>query len=162
MKKRFGVSRIICEISLVVKKRLYVGEKETHDLETDSKWNILKLPFSRTIFFEFNLTEAVVRRCSINKVFLEISLASASNFIKKETLAQVFSCEFCKISRNTFSFRTHPVAVFDRKSWLIYLKVSVIFSTVIDFKYKANLYHCSVLLSKYEILIWNSFQLITW
>ena len=26
----------------------------------------------------------------------------ACNFIKKETLAQVFSCEFCKISKNTF------------------------------------------------------------
>ena len=26
----------------------------------------------------------------------------ACNFIKKETLAQVFSCEFCKNSRNTF------------------------------------------------------------
>ena len=25
------------------------------------------------------------------------------NFIKKETLAQVFSCEFCEISMNTFS-----------------------------------------------------------
>ena len=37
MKKRFGISRIICEISLVVKKRLYMGEKEIHDLETDSK-----------------------------------------------------------------------------------------------------------------------------
>ena len=24
------------------------------------------------------------------------------NFIKKETLAQVYSCEFCKISKNTF------------------------------------------------------------
>ena len=24
------------------------------------------------------------------------------NFIKKETLAQVFSCEFCKISKNIF------------------------------------------------------------
>ena len=27
----------------------------------------------------------------------------ASNFIKREALAQVFSCEFCKISKNTFS-----------------------------------------------------------
>ena len=27
----------------------------------------------------------------------------ASNFIKIETLAQVFSCEFSKISKNTFS-----------------------------------------------------------
>ena len=26
----------------------------------------------------------------------------ACNFIKKETLAQVFSCEFCEISNNTF------------------------------------------------------------
>ena len=54
------------------------------------------------------------------KVFLEISqssqgntcarisfliklLASACSFIKIETLAQVFSCEFCKISKSTFS-----------------------------------------------------------
>ena len=28
---------------------------------------------------------------------------AACNFIKKETLAQVFSCEFCVISKNTFS-----------------------------------------------------------
>ena len=27
----------------------------------------------------------------------------ACNFIKKEALAQVFSCEFCEISKNTFS-----------------------------------------------------------
>ena len=26
----------------------------------------------------------------------------ACNFIKKETLAQAFSCELCKISKNTF------------------------------------------------------------
>ena len=30
----------------------------------------------------------------------------ACNFIKKETLAQVFSCEFCEISKNTFSKNT--------------------------------------------------------
>ena len=29
--------------------------------------------------------------------------ASAYNFIKKETLVQVFSFEFCEISKNTFS-----------------------------------------------------------
>ena len=28
--------------------------------------------------------------------------APACNFIKKETLAQVFSCEFCETSKNTF------------------------------------------------------------
>ena len=30
--------------------------------------------------------------------------------IKKGTLAQAFSCEFCGISKNTFSHRTTPVA----------------------------------------------------
>ena len=34
----------------------------------------------------------------------------ACNFIKKETLAQVFSCEFSKISKNTFLHRTPQVA----------------------------------------------------
>ena len=28
--------------------------------------------------------------------------AQACNFIKKTTLAQAFSCEFCEISKNTF------------------------------------------------------------
>ena len=31
------------------------------------------------------------------------------NFIKKEALAQVFFCEFCEISENTFFYRTFPV-----------------------------------------------------
>ena len=34
--------------------------------------------------------------------FLIKLLAEACNFIKKETLAEVFSCKFCKISKNTF------------------------------------------------------------
>ena len=33
-----------------------------------------------------------------------------AGFIKKETLAQVFSCEFYEISKNTFFYRTSPVA----------------------------------------------------
>ena len=37
------------------------------------------------------------------------SLRPACNFIKKETLAQVFSCEFCEICKNT-SYKTPPVA----------------------------------------------------
>ena len=56
------------------------------------------------------------------KVFLEISQNSqknicarasfliklqALNFTKKETLAQVFSCEFCESSKNTFFFAEH-------------------------------------------------------
>ena len=44
--------------------------------------------------------EAVVRRSS----------EKALNVIKKETLAQVFPCECCKISKNTFSYRAPPMA----------------------------------------------------
>ena len=56
-------------------------------------------------------TEAVALRCSIKKVFLEISQTSQScNFIKKKTLAQMFSCEFCEISKNVFFYRAPRVA----------------------------------------------------
>ena len=33
--------------------------------------------------------------------------------VKKESLAQVFSCEFCEIFNNTFFYRTPLVAVSD-------------------------------------------------
>ena len=49
-------------------------------------------------------------RSSRPKVFCGLLQAEACNFIKKETLAQVFSCEFCEISKNTLSYRTPPVA----------------------------------------------------
>ena len=58
------------------------------------------------------------QRCSVRKVILRnfakfagkhlcqslflTKLLAACNFITKETLAQVFSCEFCEISKNTF------------------------------------------------------------
>ena len=39
-------------------------------------------------------------------LFLMKLQAKACNFIKKETLAQVFSCEFWESFKNTFSYRT--------------------------------------------------------
>ena len=36
-----------------------------------------------------------------------------ATLLKKETLADVFSCEYCKISKTTFSGRTTPVAAFE-------------------------------------------------
>ena len=36
-----------------------------------------------------------------------------AGLIEKETLAQVFSREFCQISKNTFSYRTPPMAASD-------------------------------------------------
>ena len=68
------------------------------------------------------VVEAVIKRCSVKKVFLEISQNSQENicvrvsfliklfFIKKEALAQAFSCEFCEISKNIFFHRTPQVA----------------------------------------------------
>ena len=39
--------------------------------------------------------------------------ASACNFIKKETLTQVFCSGFYEISKNTFSYKTPPVTTSD-------------------------------------------------
>ena len=79
---------------------------------------------------ENDTLEAVVLMCSVKTVFSDtlqnsqentcarvsflIKLQACGlqpcNFIKKETLAQLFSCEFCEISWNNFSYRTPPVA----------------------------------------------------
>ena len=69
-----------------------------------------------------NVFSEAVARCSVKKVFLEISQNSQENtcarasflikfkvagLIIKEALVQVLSCEFCEISKNTFSYRTN-------------------------------------------------------
>ena len=53
----------------------------------------------------------------MKKMFLKIAVIAVNKvtgprsfFIKKETLAQVFSCEFWEISKYTFSYRTPLVA----------------------------------------------------
>ena len=58
----------------------------------------------KNYFHEKIDSEAVVQRWSDKKLFLEISQNSdlTWNFIWKETLAQVFSDEFCEISKYTF------------------------------------------------------------
>ena len=65
------------------------------------------------------LTEAVAQTRSVKKLLLEISQNSQENTwarvsilikLQKENLAQVLSCEFCEISKNTFSYRTPPEA----------------------------------------------------
>ena len=40
----------------------------------------------------------------------------------KEALAQAFSCEFCEISKNTFSYRTLPGGASDAMQNLVYLR----------------------------------------
>ena len=46
----------------------------------------------------------------------------ASGFIKKEILAEVFSCEFCEIFKNSYSYRTPPVAASECSRSLEYEK----------------------------------------
>ena len=41
-----------------------------------------------------------------------------ATLLKKQTLAQVFSCEFCEISKNTFFHRTPPVAASPNRGYL--------------------------------------------
>ena len=77
-------------------------------------------------FFNFLYSEAVAQTCSVKKVFLEIlqnsqeSICARVSFLiklqalpaslLKKRLAQVFSFEFCKISKNIFFYRTPLVA----------------------------------------------------
>ena len=49
------------------------------------------------LFFVNNLDSLMRQRSNRSEVFRP----KASNFIKKDTLAQMFSCEFCEISKNT-------------------------------------------------------------
>ena len=87
-------------------------------------WSFLPSWYRISVFH--NWFRRFIQRCSVKKMFLEISQNSqknnstrvsflinlqteAYNFIKKETLAQVFSDEFCEISKNTFCYRTLPV-----------------------------------------------------
>ena len=95
-----------------------------------SNFSLVNVKFIR-IFAGCFYTEALIQRCSVKKLLIEISqnsqentcarvsfLIKTCNFIKKESLAQVFSCEFCEISKNIFCYRTPPVAApIYKKQW---------------------------------------------
>ena len=69
-------------------------------------------------------SEAAFQRCSAKKVLLEIlqNLQKASGLqrFKKEILEQVFSCEFCEISKVTFLYRTPLVVASEYLTVVIY------------------------------------------
>ena len=65
------------------------------------------------------IREGVVQRCSVKKVFLDnlqnlqentCEFCDSGTPVNFVTLAQVFSCEFCEFSKNTFLHRTPLVA----------------------------------------------------
>ena len=58
--------------------------------------------------------EAVVRRCSLKKMFLKISQTKG------------VSCEFCEIFKNTFFHKTPPVAASEKlKTEVVFRRCSV-------------------------------------
>ena len=82
---------------------------------------------------------AVAQRSSVKKLLLKISQnpqentctrgsflaklqVEACNFIKKETLAQVFFCEFCEIFKKTFFYGTPPVAASEKLKGQAYVR----------------------------------------
>ena len=89
------------------------------------------LPLSFVPHFPLLLfPEAVVQTCSLRKGVLRnftkftgkhlyqslIFNKVAGLRLKKETLAQVFSCKFCETSKNTFSYRTPLKKIFLKNS----------------------------------------------
>ena len=68
------------------------------------------------ILYEFHQIKFNVMKYTLNCVLWnslkEIFHSVSSHLVKKDTLAQVFSCEFCKISMEIFFYRTPPVRVF--------------------------------------------------
>ena len=86
------------------------------DLDINSKWKYnTTVTWIQFLIRRISLlgilhvpTEAVTRVVLYKKVFLKtpVSQPEARNFIKKETLAQVLSCEFWEIFKDTIFYRT--------------------------------------------------------
>ena len=81
--------------------------------------NVCGVIWDQLLVEKYKVQKHPQRKCSVKKclltnftkftgkhlcrsLFLIKLQDSACNFIKKETLTQVFSCEFCEISKNTF------------------------------------------------------------
>ena len=74
------------------------------------------IPFEDTKILEFNHYQKFVKTPFIIYADLDSLIKNrwsglrSATLLKKETLAQVPSCKFCEISKNTFIYRTPPVA----------------------------------------------------
>ena len=96
--------------------KIWIKSNKKHTKYTERKNGKSNMMFILRYIFNFiteAATEGVLRKVVLKgrkhceffsfRVFHEIHRNFVVfNFIKKETLAQVFSCEFCKISKNIF------------------------------------------------------------
>ena len=94
----------------------------THYLQVLIKWKYFMPPRSVVQMIlkrQLKFTEAVVQRCSVKKVFLEISQNSQKNIC-----ARVSFFQLCEISKSTFFGRAPLVVAFG------FYKVAIIFFTL--------------------------------
>ena len=118
----FEGQQCICTPSSLTKKQLH-----QHLKLKKIDWQLVNWNYSYSMLQKVQEKEAATRGVLWKKVFLEISQNSqentcvrasflikhqACNFIKKEALAQVFSCEFCEISKSTFFQNTSGQLLF--------------------------------------------------
>ena len=64
---------------------------------------VFPISTNKTIQKKWNFTKFIRKCLCLSLIFNEVARLRPVNFSKKDTLAQVFSCEFCEISKNTFS-----------------------------------------------------------
>ena len=85
-------------------------------------------------------TETASQRCSVKKVVLKdfakftgkhlYFRPQAYKFLQKETLAEVFYCEFCEIFKNPFLYRTALVATIKNSEFKKSLVESMVFCSI--------------------------------
>ena len=104
----FLVIKPICLILNATIEHLLATKRLKNQLYRSSRPGVFceKVAFINSQNSQENSQENTCTRVS----FLIKLQAQAYIFIKKETLPWVFSCKFCKISKNTFSYKTPPVA----------------------------------------------------
>ena len=75
-------------------------------------------PYFHPLIFEFFWFASLQFKIEEKIHIKGVSGLSPATLLKKETLAQVFSYEFCQISKNIFCYRTLPVAASPNRGYL--------------------------------------------
>ena len=93
-------------------KNYEVSNLRTSGLEVFSKKVVLR-----------NFSKFTGKHLCQNLFFNKVAGLRPANFIKKYTLAHMFSCEFCEISKNSFFHRTPLVAAsvlkITKMAWIV-------------------------------------------
>ena len=109
-----------CEFCELFKNTCFVEDLQTAGFETPGRSSHPEVFCEKGVLKIWeNSQEDTCARVS----FLIKLQAGACKFIKKETLAQESSCGFCKISKNTFFYRTPLVAASDQSGGVSSIKL---------------------------------------